>query len=602
VNRTITVWFTITLCLAAQHTSGCGSTNNASGIADSGTNQPTDASEVSSRQPPSIARCGWTPDASLPDAAFDVSSFFVPGTHYGDMSADVLMVPSVCGTCHSLDDESGSGAPYDSWVGSLMANAGRDPLFLAQLTTANQDVPGVGYYCQRCHVPVAAISGTALDPTGHSLTLQDQVGVSCHFCHSMVDPGLATGAASTPENSVADAGTLAHDRAILSKFDPVPPAYGNAMFVLDPTGLRRGPYPEGSPLHPAEGSDFFDSGNLCGTCHDVGNIALTRQADGSYAPRSSPGSPADLTPVGQFPLERTYTEWRLSAYGAGEVDTQGRFGGNLPTVSACQDCHMPTSNAAACYFTGGRPQLPVHEFAGSADWVLSIIEMQADPQFDNAGLERGRANARSMLSRAATLDLASTGGTLHVKVTNESGHKLPTGHIEGRRVFVNVQMLDPAERVVQEYGHYDADAGTLDEDGTLLFEMKVGLSAAAAARTCLPEGVTSHMSVADTIAKDTRIPPRGFTNQAYEQAGAPVVGASYADGQFWAEAEYPVAVGATHARVGVYYQVVTPEYIRGLRNNNVSDLTGETLYGLWEASGRAAPLLMVEQTIAFAAP
>lgn len=49
--------------------------------------------------------------------------------------------------------------PHSTWSGSLMAQAGRDRLFRAQMTTANQDVANVGYLCMRCHVPMSLVTG-----------------------------------------------------------------------------------------------------------------------------------------------------------------------------------------------------------------------------------------------------------------------------------------------------------------------------------------------------------------------------------------------------------------------------------------------------------
>jgi len=463
-----------------------------------------------------------------------------------------------------------------------MANSGRDPLFLAQLTTANQDAPGVGYYCQRCHVPVSAITGHANDPSGHSLNSADLDGVTCHFCHRLVDPG-----GQTP---------VRDDDWTLVSLARRPPAYGNAMFVLDPDNLVRGPYPEGSPAHDAILSEFFLGSDLCGTCHDVGNVALSRLPDGTYALNSGTAPAPDGVPSGQFPLDRTYSEWKASAFAAGSVDAGGVFGGLLTQVSTCEDCHMPRIAAQGCNLVAARPDLAMHEFAGSADWVLGAIEAsESDGGAFDAGapLERGRANARSMLSRAATLSLTQTGSALHVRVTNESGHKLPTGgHIQGRRVFVSVRMLDATGNIVGEFGHLDPSTGEVDQDGTMVFEIKVGLSGPAAARTGLPAGVTTHMALADTIVLDSRIPPLGFTNDALVAAGAPVVGAFYPDGQNWAEMNYAIPAAAVHATVTLYYQAVTPESIQALRDGNTTDDRGQTLYNLWQSLDHTASVVM----------
>ena len=55
-------------------------------------------------------------------------------------------VASKCSSCHAggIDDDGKTFRPWDTWSGTMMANAMRDPLFLAALTVSEQDAPGVG--------------------------------------------------------------------------------------------------------------------------------------------------------------------------------------------------------------------------------------------------------------------------------------------------------------------------------------------------------------------------------------------------------------------------------------------------------------------------
>ena len=62
----------------------------------------------------------------------------------------------------------------------------------------------------------------------------------------------------------------------------VPTSYGNAMFVLDPAGVRRGPYADTDAIHETIYSPFHKSGDMCGTCHDVGNVAVSKLPNGTY--------------------------------------------------------------------------------------------------------------------------------------------------------------------------------------------------------------------------------------------------------------------------------------------------------------------------------
>lgn len=510
------------------------------------------------------------------------NDFHLSGTQVGVVSPTVITTSDNCAACHG--DFDFTNEPFRTWRGSLMGQAGRDPLFYAQMATANQDVENVGYFCMRCHVPMSFLTGHAYQSDGSTLDTVDRDGVNCHFCHSMVDPIYRPGI-SPPE-----------DEAILNELADVPAYYGNSMFVIDPSGLRRGPYANAQPPHAFIQSDFMRRADLCGTCHDVGNVAVTRQTDGTYRYNNIDESTPTEDLAEQFPLERTYTEWKLSAFADGGVDMGGRFGGEGATiVSTCQDCHMPRATAKGCFFGPERTDLARHDFAGASSWVLKIIAQYYtdDPEVDQSALAEGQSKAISMLQRAASLEMEQQCGGVRVRVINESGHKIPTGHIEGRRIWTHVKVYDEEGILLREYGHYDAKTAHLDETSTEVYEMHVGLSESAAQLTGFPAGVTTHMALADTIVKDNRIPPRGFNNAVYEAAGAPAVGTVYADGQHWDDTHFWLPDGATRVEVTVNYQTVTRHYIEALRDGNVTDDWGDVLYQLWLDTDKGAPVPMV---------
>lgn len=507
--------------------------------------------------------------------------FHVAGTQLGGVPDGVLLTSPSCQGCHGT--MSAGVDPYTTWSGSLMAHAGRDPLFEAQMVTANQDVAYAGYYCMRCHVPMSIPTGHALPPDGSARDAIDSDGVSCHFCHSMVDP-------------VYDASTSpAQDLVVLEGLKDVPTAYGNAAFVLDPSGMRRGPRDTPLAAHATIKSSFFKGGEMCGTCHDVGNLCVSRQQDGTYAYNALGERSPSADPWEQFPLERTFTEWKLSAFANGGVDMKGRFGGTGgPVVSSCQDCHMPKTVGQACYWGPEYSDLARHDFAGASSWVLDIIgrKYPNDPNVDLAALATGMAAADDMLTRAATLTTTQECGRLVVRVTNESGHKIPTGHIEGRRIFVSVEFRGANGELLRQHGHYDPKSAHLDEASTVVYEMHVGLSEAAAKLTGYPAGATTHMALADVIEKDNRIPPRGFNNAQYEAGGAPAVGCIYQDGQHWSDTDFAIPVGAVAAQVTLSYQTVTRHYIEALRDGNHTDTKGQELFDLWLQSGKCMPIQM----------
>ena len=70
-----------------------------------------------------------------------------PGTQPREVGN--LETPDKCDNCHGGYDP--AVEPAHNWRGSMMANAGRDPIFWATLAVAEQDFDGAGDLCIRCH-------------------------------------------------------------------------------------------------------------------------------------------------------------------------------------------------------------------------------------------------------------------------------------------------------------------------------------------------------------------------------------------------------------------------------------------------------------------
>lgn len=84
---------------------------------------------------------------------------------------------------------------------------------------------------------------------------------------------------------------------------------------------------------------------------------------------------------------------------------------------------------------------------GGAQTLDIIAAFTADnPEINHEAIARGRTKAVEMLKEAATLEAVQEGSVLAVRVINEGGHKLPTGHIEGRRVWTHVSFADAGVR------------------------------------------------------------------------------------------------------------------------------------------------------------
>jgi hypothetical protein len=210
-----------------------------------------------------------------------------------------------------------------------------------------------------------------------------------------------------------------------------------------------------------------------------------------------------------------------------------------------------------------------------------------------AALDAGIVRARAMLQRAATLTATLTGQTLNVRVYNESGHKLPTGYPEGRQMWLSISAFDASGALVYASGVYSDAAGELVHDPDLrLFHVEHGLSPEWAAALDRDPGPSHHVALNNAILFDNRIPPRGFSNDAFLGADIAPAGEVYADGQYWADAAYTLPPGVVRVTVELRYQTASRDYVTFLRDSNFTTPDGDVLYALWQQTGRSAPVTM----------
>ncbi|MCS6827273.1 MAG: PQQ-dependent sugar dehydrogenase [Caldilinea sp.] len=511
--------------------------------------------------------------------------FFLPGTQPAHI-IDPIVDPTNCQSCHTTPI-------YGAWRGSMKSQAGRDPLFWAALHIANQDVENAGEFCLRCHTPRGWFSGRSHPADASALSRSDlAAGVACETCHRMVDP----------EPSGGDTAAVAQDAAIRSAISPTLPAghIGSAMLILDPEDNRRGPFSiSPAPPHPkatwrtdllGQGGDPVTEARVCGVCHNLDNPTLSwNPVAGRYEPNEE-DAPAPSFAKGElFPIERTFDEWLYSAYATAEGVYAPQFAGAKPDgiVRTCQDCHMPRTTGVAA--SGGAQRdcagngcLPEHSFVGANTWAPQLLQdsrWRLNALDDALHLNAAIESARSMLRRAATLtvdfDPNVTPKQARVRVTNETGHKLPTGYPEGRRIWLNVRAYDAAGRLVFESGAYDPATGLLQQDPQIkIYEAKLGIDDGATITE------TFHFIRNNTVIKDNRIPPRGYTVAAYDQPGLRPVGAVYADGQYWEETTYTLPEAAVSVVAVLYYQTASKEYIDFLRARGGAD--GAVLGQMWD--------------------
>src|SRR5262249_54577175 len=173
-----------------------------------------------------------------------------------------------------------------------------------------------------------------------------------------------------------------------------------------------------------------------------------------------------------------------------------------------------------------------------------------------------------------------------VRVFNRTGHKLPTGYADGRRGFLELRVDG---QVVS--GAYDGDAGVLVSDPQL---------AGFAAVHARSDGGLDHLALHATNAKDTRTEPLGFRPDS-DTAPVGITFLREADGGAMGAVEWTYSIrvpgsalgsGNTTLEARLYHQATTREYVEALAAANLTDGRGDRLQAIWEATGRAAPVLM----------
>ena len=404
----------------------------------------------------------------------------------------------------------------------------------------------------------------------------------------------------TPDDSIYTADTYPADSIYITNIDSVPAYIANGMFVVDDVDMRRGPYFDDRANHGSLYSPYFKDSDLCGTCHDVSNPAFDR-VPGSYTdfvPNAFDTPHPTFNPHGMVPVERTYSEWLMSAYNSDTGITGSPFGGNLDAVSSCQDCHMMDRTGKGCNKQNAptRDDIGIHDFMGGNTFVPKIIDL-AFPGEDVEQEHQDSAISRAlfMLEHAATMSVGFDVSTMtaQVEIINETGHKLPTGYPEGRRMWINLRATALDTTLVYESGYYDMDSALLVHDPDIkIYETKPGISYSLSPIVGIPAGPSFHFVLNDTIYKDNRIPPRGFTNANFESVLAQPVAYSYADSQYWDITDYTLPFYPDTIEATLYYQTTSREYVEFLQDENYTDDWGDIMMNLWLNNGKSEPAVM----------
>jgi hypothetical protein len=611
-----------------------------------------------------------------------------PGTQPQEVSN--LESPDKCDNCHG--GYNSLVEPAHNWRGTMMANAGRDPIFWATLAVAEQDFYGAGDLCIRCHSTAGWLAGRSTPTDGSGLTAGDSDGVECDFCHKLTNPDDSEYRGEQFDPFLANQDGVGY--------------YGTGMASVWGGSEKLGPYTDTSARHKFLPSNFHRSVEFCGTCHDVsnsavGNLAHNRGTQGTgsevIADDAADGPVDTKAAFNNLPfmygvVERTFSEHMASAWPTMRVEDYGWLPLELQAGAAkaayesalvagnggdfedgetryftCQTCHMRPVEGKGCNKKGAlnRKDLALHDMTGGNYWMPEAIKYQ-DTQgqlrlgggltaTQIAALDDGAVRAMKQLSQAASLIV--DGDT--VRIVNHTGHKLISGYPEGRRMWLNIRWYDGSNpEPMREDGAYgpisptfpDPNGGPqiqvesifdLHDPNTRIYEAHYGLTqewadqlvALNPASAPVPleynrlsgaPGMTIgeladeasgtvhesfHFVLNNTVIKDNRIPPYGFSyDDAMGRNALPVPADQYggAPGGTYSHVDalslnVPESEAA-YAEIDLLYQPTSWEYIQFLylavnqEGNPFLADEGANMLEAWLATGMAEPYVMASAT------
>lgn len=469
---------------------------------------------------------------------------------------EVFATGDGCAMCHSNADganalRSATGedvAPYDLWVGSVMAQSFRDPYWRATVQKEIAADPASGddvqALCTRCHAPMVHHSRrlAGLGPRPVAAMVEDPLardGVSCTVCHQIPADGLGT------EISLDGKLRIGKDRVIYGPF-------------AEPSGMPMRNMARYEPTH----GQHVQQAALCGSCHTL------RTAHAGA----------------EFPEQTPFFEWRNSVFS----DERGR----TAESRTCQECHMPdVGRMRIARNPMGRdfaiaPREPVrgHGFVGGNAFLLDLLAANREALGVLAPVESLQKTARATRRQLAVDTIALSvapivreNGELRfsVRIENRTGHKFPTGY-PARRAWLHVQVRGGGETWF-ESGGFTSDgriAGIADP-----------LHVPHPARISSPDQVavyelvahdehgvpTTHLTKMSQRGKDTRLLPKGWRADGPHAAETSPVGIA-GDADFGAGGdtvafaipcgEHPAAATVV---AWVHYQTIPPHWADALR-------------------------------------
>jgi hypothetical protein len=471
------------------------------------------------------------------------------------------------------------------WRTTMMANAGRDPYWMAGVRREMMDHPTAAAViqdeCSICHMPMmryeARLAGgegeifAHLPPDPRKLAdrLADD-GVSCSVCHQITDENLGRRESFVGGFKIDEKAGSGGRRA----FGPFEVDPGHTTIMKSATSFQ-----------PTR-AEHIRSSELCATCHTL----LTQALDAQGAV------------IGELPEQVPYQEWLHSDY---------------RETRSCQSCHMPKIQEdvpITSVFGEPRPGVSRHTFPGGNFFMQRMLNrfrndlsVAAEPQELDAAANRTIAHLQSEAAEIFVRNVEVRDGRLDVDIAveNLAGHKLPTAY-PSRRAWLHVVVHDRDGEVVFESGALRPNGsieGNDNDDDASRFEPHYTeitrrdqvqiYEAIMVGRDGAP---TTGLLTAVRYVKDNRLLPRGFAKPSADKDVA-VHGEAEGDGDFQGGGDrirYSIAVGDApgpfRLEVELWYQPIAYRWAMNLKGYDAMEPRRFVGYYEAMASGSAVVL------------
>jgi len=438
--------------------------------------------------------------ASGKAATQDVAAHKNYGTHF--------QTSDRCFACHNgITTPSGEDISIGiNWRTSMMANAGRDPYWMAGVRRETIDHPTAARLiqdeCSICHMPMMRYEAKLAGGEGEAFAhlppdlskLGDRLaddGVSCSVCHQITDQNFGRRESFVGGFKI-DEKTGGGERQMFGPFE-----VNNGHRTIMKSS---------STFQPQE-AKHIRSSELCATCHTLLTQALDAQGK----------------VIGELPEQVPYQEWLHSDY---------------RETRSCQSCHMPVVKEdvpITSVFGEPRAGFSRHTFVGGNFFMQRMLNkfrndlfVTAPPQEMDAAANRTIAHLQSETAKVTVQRVDVGDGRLiaNISVENLGGHKLPTAY-PSRRAWLHVTVRDRAGNVVFESGALgpngaiqgndnDEDASRFEPhytDITSPNQVQIYESVMVGSDGALTTGLLTALR----YVKDNRLLPRGFDKRTAEK-------------------------------------------------------------------------------------